>query len=120
MLIVTLSTIPSRFESISRTIDSLLAQDIKVDAIELYLPKQYRRFPDWKQTVPALDSSVDVVMIDTDLGPATKVLPACERYAGKSVDILYCDDDQIYPPGWARSFIDARRYHPNEAIAVCG
>ncbi len=120
MLIISLSTIPSRFNSLGKTLESLLAQDVKIDSIELYIPKKYRRFPDCKFQLPIVPPGVTVRIVDEDFGPATKILPACRQYHGQDVNILFCDDDQVYPKSWARSFLRARESRPFDAIANCG
>ena len=120
MLIVTMSTIPSRFGLLSQTIDSILNQTVKADAIELYIPKTYRRFPKYEGELPSLPKGVNIIIVDKDLGPATKVLPAVHRYKDQDVDLLYCDDDRICPPDWIASFLAARDKKPNVAIASAG
>ena len=120
MLIISLSTIPSRFKLLGPTLQSMLQQDIKIDAIELFIPKTYRRFPDYNQILPRVPKGVTINVVEFDFGPATKILPAVQKYNDKDVNILYCDDDRICPPNWARSFMEARATHPNDAIASCG
>ncbi|MGA1684821.1 MAG: hypothetical protein ACO38S_09960, partial [Gemmobacter sp.] len=57
---------------------------------------------------------------DEDLGPATKILHAVERHRRADTPILYCDDDVLYAPGWARGLIEAQRAHPFAAVAAAG
>ena len=46
-VIISLSTIPSRFDKIGPTLESLLAQSAKIDEIRIYIPKSYLRFPEY-------------------------------------------------------------------------
>jgi len=120
MIIVTLSSIPSRFRDLSMTLNSLLKQTIQPDKIELYIPKKYKRFPDWDGTLPNLPKGIDLVMVDSDFGPATKILPAIQRYKKENPIIIFCDDDREYHPKWVESFIKIQKKKPNFAIANVG
>ena len=53
MAIITLTSIPPRFELIGPTLETLLAQR-GIAAVELSLPYHYTRFPDWDGTLPAI------------------------------------------------------------------
>jgi len=119
-LIISLTTIPPRFKVIHETLESLAAQTTRVEAIHLYLPHQYRRFEYEKREVPAVPQGVTVRFIDTDFGPATKVLPAVRDYRSQDVHILFCDDDKAYDPDWARRFLEASRQHPGCCIVEEG
>ncbi|MEY2956521.1 MAG: hypothetical protein RL123_1249 [Pseudomonadota bacterium] len=120
MAVISLSSIPSRFPALERVLPALLAQDIGDVAIELYLPRRYRRFPDHDGTLPRVPPGVEIVRVDEDLGPATKILHAVERHRSADTPILYCDDDVLYAPGWARGLIEAQRAHPFAAVAAAG
>ena len=120
MLVFTLSTIPPRFDLIGPTLASMLAQAVKADHIFLYIPETYRRFPDWDGTLPSVPDGVEIVRTPLDLGPATKILPAAHSFRGQDVDILFGDDDRIYPPQWAARFLAARDRYPGRAIAARG
>ncbi|MGA1269042.1 MAG: class I tRNA ligase family protein, partial [Gemmobacter sp.] len=120
MAVISLSSIPSRFAALERVLPALVAQDIGDVAIELYLPRRYRRFPDHDGTLPRVPPGVEIVRVDEDLGPATKILHAVERHRRADTPILYCDDDVLYAPGWARGLIEAQRAHPFAAVAAAG
>jgi hypothetical protein len=119
-LIVSLSTIPSRFMSVGETLDSLLSQDVKIESIELNIPKAYRRFPEISLQLPKVPRGVSVCISEEDWGPATKLLPTLKKYKAENVEILYCDDGRICPPNWARSFLEARDERSDDAIASTG
>jgi hypothetical protein len=118
--VISLSSIPSRFAALERVLGALCAQDIGDAAIELYLPRRYRRFPDHDGTLPRVPPRVEIVTVDEDLGPATKILHAVERHRAADPPILYCDDDVLYAPGWARGLFEAARAHPGAAVAAAG
>lgn len=118
-LIVTLSAIPARFDKIGPVLESLAAQTA-ADRICLYIPHRYRRFPDWDGTLPRVPGGIDICRSAEDYGPATKILSAARDHAGRDVDLLFCDDDHIYAPGWAQSFLDIKPLHPGCVIAQGG
>lgn len=119
MTLITLSSIPPRFELIGPTLEALVAQT-GVDGVELYLPQCYRRFPDWDGTLPKVPTGISIQRVDNDYGPATKVLAAARRYRGENVQLLFCDDDRDYCPGWARGLIAEAKRHPDCAVALAG
>ncbi len=120
MLIVSLSSIPPRFDKLGPTLDCLLRQEARADRIILWIPERYRRFPDWDGRLPDVPDGVEIRRVPDDLGPATKVLYAAREFRGQDLDILLCDDDRRYKPHWARAFLDARREHPRACIAIAG
>ncbi|MEP2530817.1 glycosyltransferase family 2 protein [Shimia sp.] len=120
MYVISLSTIPPRFSTMGPTLELLVQQDPKPDAVILYLPKRYRRFPDWDGTLPDVPKGVEIRQVDEDFGPASKLLHALREFEDEAVDILFCDDDMNYRQGWARAFLNERQRHPNACIALSG
>lgn len=121
MTIITLSTIPSRFSSLGPVLQALVAQEAEVDAVILYIPKRYRRFPDYDGSLPDVPPGVEIRQPDDDLGPASKVLHAVRDFASDpNADILFCDDDLIYRPDWAQQFIQARKERPDNPLCSSG
>ncbi len=95
-VIVSLSTIPARFTHIGATLHSLIAQTAPIDEIRLYIPRKYRRFPDYDGSLPDVPKGVRIIQPSDDLGPASKVLFAVDDLRGTDTTIIYCDDDRIY------------------------
>jgi hypothetical protein len=114
--IISLTSIPSRFKGLEPTLRSLLRQG--ADAVLLYIPYSYRRFPDWDGTIPEVPNGVTICRTDLDLGPATKVLPATRDLRGSDAQILFCDDDCICDEGWAKKLFDIQDRRRSEAVAV--
>lgn len=119
MRIISLTSIPPRFPYLKETLESLVAQNA-ADEIRLYLAKKYRRFPDYDGELPDVPNGVMICQIDEDLGPATKILPACKDFRGQDVQILFCDDDGIFPAGWAKRLFDFQATRKSEAVATWG
>ena len=118
-VIISLSTIPSRFPSLIRTLESLQAQSLSVEAVLVYVPDSYRRFPDWDGTLPELPKGVELRRCE-DWGPATKVLAAARDYQDEDVQIVFCDDDRVYSPNLVADFLKVRARRPDVAIANFG
>jgi len=116
MKVISLTSIPSRFAHIQPTLECLAAQG--ADVVRLYIPLAYRRFPDWNGQLPAVPAGVTIVRCEADLGPATKILPACRDLRTVDAQILFCDDDCTVPDGWARKLFALQARRPQEAVAV--
>lgn len=118
-VVVSLTTIPPRMSDLDECLRSLLAQSARIDEINLYVPREYRRFPG-AYTLPKVPQGVNVKVIEEDLGPATKVLPAVRDYAGTDTLILFCDDDRAFPTQWAQRLIDSAQLRPHCAVSAAG
>lgn len=115
MKIISLTAIPSRFAGLGPTLESLVAQG--ADQVRLYIPPAYRRFPNWDGSLPSVPPGVQICRCDRDLGPATKILPACNDFRGQEVQILLCDDDGIFAEGWADRLFKLQAERPSEVVA---
>jgi hypothetical protein len=118
VLIISLTSVPSRFAKLPDRLRSLLAQNVPDLRVELYIPRKFRRFPEHAGNLPEVPEGVILHVVDDDLGPATKVLFAARRYRGQDVNLLYCDDDVDYMPDWASRFLAARRRLPEAVISA--
>lgn len=119
--IISLTTIPPRFPHLCEVLDSLVSQSADIAAVELYLPRSYRRrFTFDPAQLPLVPDGVSVRLCDHDFGPATKVLAAVEAYRGQDVNILFCDDDKLYDSGWAGRLMRAANLHPGCCIVEEG
>jgi hypothetical protein len=75
--VISLSAIPPRFAHLGPVLDSLLRQRPRAEAVLLYIPKSYRRFPEWDGALPDVPEGVEIRRVEEDLGPATKL---CLRF----------------------------------------
>ena len=75
---ISLSSIPSRFQSVKEFINSLNRQTIKPDNIFLNIPFSYERFPEIKDvnidTFKDIKDSNFQIIRCKDYGPGTKLL----------------------------------------------
>ncbi|MRS02289.1 glycosyltransferase family 2 protein [bacterium] len=115
-IIVTLTSIPPRFENLPRRFAAIERQTVKPDLVELYLPKSYRRFSGPRPALPPLPDWVRVVDVEDDLGPATKILPATRKWRSHDVDLLLCDDDRLQDRQWIARLARTRRERPRDII----
>ncbi len=120
MAIISLTSIPPRFAGLGPVLERLVEQSWRVEEVRLYLPRRYRRFPDFDGSLPPVPRGVRVIRVEDDLGPASKVLHAAEDLRGSGVPILFCDDDRIYPRGWARKLLRAHRQRRDCAVTAVG
>jgi len=119
-LVLSLTTIPPRFPFVGENLSRLLEQTAEIEAINLYVARKYKRFEYDLEELPRVPNGVNLRIVDEDLGPATKVLPAAREYRGQDVHILFCDDDKLYDATWAQRFVDAAKNHPGCCICEEG
>jgi hypothetical protein len=99
----------------------LLAQTAQIDGVRLYIPKYYKRFPEYDGSIPEVPDGVQVIRTDTDFGPATKLLNCLKEFRNQpDAKILFCDDDHLYSPRWASELLESSNAHEDCAICVIG
>jgi hypothetical protein len=119
--VISLSTIPSRFNKIQPTLRSLLAQSAKIDSVRLYIPKYYKRFPDYDGSIPEVPDGVQLFRTETDFGPASKLLHCLKDFRNQpDTRILFCDDDHLYSSNWASGLLESSISNEDCAICVIG
>lgn len=105
-VIISLTTSPSRLKLIEPAIESFLAQDYNVHAIELNIPLKYKNKEEYEIPDFLLPNeegifkypNVKIFRIEKDIGPATKVVPTLLRYKNDpDAYIVTFDDDHKYP-----------------------
>jgi hypothetical protein len=114
-----LTSIPPRFPFLKAVLEGLVAQRA-ADEIRLYIPKRYRRFPAYDGSLPEVPVGINICRTNEDYGPATKVLPAIREFRGRDVQILFCDDDGVFPPGWAKRLFKVQSKRKTQTIATLG
>ena len=102
-----MSSIPSRFESIKKVIDSLNLQTTKPYKIFLNIPYKYKRFPNIKNINLDIfqdikDDNLEIIRCE-DYGPGTKLLGSINLL--KNFDyVILVDDDHCYHPRMCEIF----------------
>ena len=113
-IVASMTTIPSRIDTIRPVIEAVLGQTTAVDHLELNIPYRSIRagveyvIPPW---LAALDR-VKVFRTD-DYGPITKIAPSLVRHKDDSETYLWSvDDDCAYPPNQLE--VLCRAHRPSE------
>ena len=103
-IIVSFTTSPTRINKCGPMINSILDQTRKPDLFLLNIPETFARTGETYVIPKYIRKSLTVNHIDTDYGPATKILPAVVYLRGqtgaydpKHTRIIYLDDDIAYP-----------------------
>ena len=102
---VSMTTIPSRFNTIHKTIDTLLTQSYKPEKIIIQIPHKYG-FRFQNATIPQSDidtlksryektGRLIIHMVDEDYGPGTKLLGALEMAEIDDNSFIVLADDDI-------------------------
>jgi len=100
-IVCSLTTIPQRYELLPSTIESLQAQTVKPSIIYIHVApetmKKSRQDIDKLKSIVSRYPNVVVNVIETDLGPITKVIPVLPLIQDDDKVVLV-DDDVVYKP----------------------
>ncbi len=122
-VIVSLTTIPSRINSIQRTIDSIQSQSIKPDIICLSVPDKCRRQKKKEYVIPEFISqykSLKIIKTDYDYGPSMKLLPVLEYERDPESIIITIDDDHVYSKEFVETLLNYSKLYPHSALGFNG
>ena len=117
MIYVSLSTIPSRINTVHKSIESLINQSVKPDKIFLNIPINFKRFKEKisDKDIPKLPDVVEITRCE-DCGPGTKLLGSISKLKKNSLIIL-ADDDQVYENYMIETFNKFYKKNPNNAYS---
>lgn len=117
--VVAFTSIPPRFAQLAGLVAALRGQSLPPSRIIAVLPRRYRRFPGNHALCDL--PGVEILRPETDPGPAGKALVAARALTDTAAELLYCDDDWSYGPGWIAGFAGERaRLGPGPVIAGAG
>ena len=114
---ISLTTIPPRFDRLGPVLRCLLAQVPTPAEVLLCVPQNYDRFPGAFE-LPAVPEGVTVLRGGADLGPGMKAIKGARYLLGRIPGLIYCDDDWLMGPDWARHLLNAKK--GDEAVAGQG
>lgn len=120
-IIVSLTTIPARIDHLGNTLKSLLYQKRLPKKIYLNIPFTYSRgnetyiIPEWLKNL----SFLEIVRVENDYGPATKVIPTIESQKPDQL-ILVLDDDHLYTQYYIEQFESASKLYPDYILSANG
>lgn len=102
-LVVSLTSYCARFATLKPTLQSILRQDVRPDAVVLWLAEDdLPKLPDDIPALPGLQ-----VRACPDLRSYKKIVPSLHHYP--DAYIVTADDDVFYPQGWLAGLVDAAR-----------
>jgi hypothetical protein len=111
MNIISLTSYPARIHRVWLTIETLLRQTIKPDALILWLYKG--EFPDESKLPETLlrmrTRGLEIRFCDHNLGPHKKYFYSMKEYP--FANIITVDDDMLYPVDFLERLIDASGKH---------
>lgn len=142
-VVFSFTTTPRGIQELQPTVDALVHQEGDgFKAIYVIIPHMYQNkvvdIPSWllsdasilKQTnfygitfstgASSYHTKIQIIVIDTDFGPASKVLGTLLVEQDPDTIIVYGDDDRIYPPQLCERALYYTHKYPNDAIAVLG
>jgi len=120
-VVISLTTVPGRYDKLIRKLSYLKQQDYPVNAIYLTIPEESRRFGTVYPEVPEeLRELVTVVRVRKDYGPICKIIGALLHEPDPDTMIVTCDDDIVYSPNLVSSLVRAARQHPYAAVGCSG
>lgn len=118
-LVVTMTTLPNRYNHLHETLKSLHRQTVKADAIYVTIPRVAKRSG---ITYPPLTDDIlplcTPVYIDIDYGPICKLMGALIKE--EDALILSVDDDCLFPNHFIETFLKKHKLLPNVAITGTG
>jgi len=119
--VLSLTTMPHHLLLIEPTLQSLLAQSIKADAIYLNLPKGVNKRNNMSYDVSGFKVPEGVTINRCeDHGPLTKLLPTLSVETDPDTVIITVDDDKIYLPDTMLSLMWHAEHSKDVAFGVCG
>lgn len=104
---ISLTSIPSRFSNLKKTIKSLQKQLLIPNKIYLNIPYQYKRFPNVDVDLSILNEFRNDIEIKRceDFGPGTKLLGSLNDLK-KHQYVIILDDDHVYNKYLTKIFIE--------------
>lgn len=107
-LVVSLTSYPARFANLHRTLECLLVQSVRPDAVVLWIaPDDMAQLP-WR--VRRLQNRGLTILPARDIRSYKKIIPALERFPDAA--IVTADDDLHFAPDWLEQLVAAWRENP--------
>lgn len=124
--VFSLTTIPSRILTITKTIEGLLKQSIEPDAVIVNVPDSSRReavryvIPQALIDLAKKDKRVVINRCGEDIGPATKMVPTLLIETDLNTRIFPVDDDCEFPPKYFEELLLSSINDPNTVYGYHG
>ena len=115
-IVVSMTTTANRAPFLQQTLNSIMAQTVQPNSIELNIPHTYKRHDLEPVDIKTIPAGFSIFRCE-DYGPATKLLPTLQRYAQQDVIIIYCDDDRVYKSNWIERLLKVHKNNDGCCIA---
>ena len=115
-VVISVTTLPSRYELLERVLESIHSQSLQADAIYICLPEFSDREKCEYLTPDFLTEKDRILKSDKDYGPATKLIPTLLKETNPNTLIVTIDDDIIYHPYWLQRIVNQALLYPDSAI----
>lgn len=99
-VVFSLTTTKSRIDKVKPALDSIMKQTRPADVVYLSIPPDVSQVPQWLQEMLRSNSSLKLLHMKEDYGPASKLLAALREGSENeaSTVVIYGDDDMLYGP----------------------
>lgn len=124
-IVVGFSTLPRRIPGLGPVLDSINAQSIRADAIYISVPRfstrENRPYPMEELQNIAQKYGAEIVIVDEDYGPLTKLMGMLLKEPHKIDTLLITvDDDHALHPRTIESLVRGAYKYPMDVVAING
>ncbi|HSW76700.1 MAG TPA: glycosyltransferase [Candidatus Saccharimonadales bacterium] len=120
-IVASCTTLPNRYNQLSKMLNSLKKQSHSLDAIYLTLPYKATRLNQIYQDLPdKINKQCIVVRSDIDYGPLCKLYGALVNEKNPDTMIITVDDDCYYSPHLVESLVNHAKQNKNSTICGSG
>jgi hypothetical protein len=124
MIVVSLTTIPSRINNLHYTINSIFNQSLNPNIIVVNIPLEYCNYKDTINIPEFLYRENIIINRVKDYGPATKLLGLYNSKIFNNMNnndiIIIVDDDRIYNYNFIENFINYHKKYPDYVLTSAG
>ena len=122
-VVVSLTTSPSRINTLEKTLNTILNQSYPPYIIRINIPKIFKRTGEI-YSIPSFikdNPKIKIYEYDEDYGPIMKILPTIMDYKNHTnVSIIYTDDDVIMLPKTIETFLKLEDKYPEYTLCLSG
>ena len=117
---ISLTTIPPRFNTLKKTLDSIYSQQIQPKKVFLNIPKKFKRFKNIDFDFTNLSKNYDSLELSKceDFGPGTKLLGSLQKIS-KFDYVILLDDDHEYNNQMLKIFCKQAEINLNKCYSFC-
>lgn len=117
-IVVSYTTLPNRYDVLQKSVQSILNQTIKPYKIYISIPNISRRFGTLYPQLPDyIVNNCEVVKMDQDYGPLSKIYGALYNEDDDDTIIITCDDDVVFSRTHIEKLVEK---HKKYGCAVSG